>query len=84
MSFLVESSRIILNIDSFKHTHSTSAGVRNELDHSVDLASDSPNYEWVDRRVLDVPTCFRGPTTLDGFLSKVSILNLTPLISAYN
>jgi len=33
-----------------------------------------PDYEWVDPRVLDIPTCFRGPSALDGFLSKVYIL----------
>jgi len=46
-------------------------------DPVVNLASwsfDDPNYEWVDPHVLDIPTCFRGPTALDVFLSKVSIL----------
>jgi len=33
-----------------------------------------PSYEWVEPRVLDIPTCFMGSFTLDGFLSKVSTL----------
>ena len=44
---------------------------------AVDLASRSPcypNYEWVDRRVLDIPTYFKGLPSLDGFLYKVSML----------
>jgi len=32
------------------------------------------SYKWVDPHVLNVPTCFRGLTALDDFLSKVSIL----------
>ena len=47
------------------------------LEQAVDLASrpfDDPNYEWVDPYVLHIPTCFRGPIALNGFLSEVSIL----------
>ena len=61
ISFLVDSSRIILNLESSKHSHSTSGCV---------------DYEWVDPCVLDVPTCFRTPTTLDDFLANASILKL--------
>jgi len=46
-------------------------------DQTVDLGSrpsHCPNYEWVDPRVLDVPSCFRDSFILDGFLSIVSIL----------
>jgi len=45
-------------------------------DHSVDRKLDGPSYEWVDPRVLDIPTYFRGPNDLDKFLSKVSFLKL--------
>jgi len=65
MSSSTESSIIILNLESSENTHSTSSGMRNDSDQSVDLASDSPDYEWVDPCILNVPTCFRGPTTLD-------------------
>jgi len=66
----------ILNIESYELTHTASGGVRDVsgLDHSVDLRPDCLSYEWVYPRILDVPTCFRGPNALDKFLSKVSIL----------
>jgi len=79
MAFPTGSSRIILSSESFQHTHSASGGVRDfsGLDQAVDLASrpsDDPNYEWVDPRVLDILTCFKGSTALDDFLFEASIL----------
>jgi len=69
MSSSVEPYNLILNIESSEPTHITSSGVRDVSgsDHAVNLASDCPNYKWVDPRVLDVPICFRAPTALDCF-----------------
>jgi len=67
MSSLIESSRSIVNLESSEPTHSASGGMKNNLDHLIDVVSDIPDYEWVDPRILDVATCFRGPTALNGF-----------------
>ena len=74
ISSLAESFGSIVNLRSSEPTHSASGSVRNNSDQPIDVASDIPNYEWVDPHVLDVATYFKGPTTLDGFLSKMSIL----------
>jgi len=81
MTSLDGSFRILLSSSPSECTHSTFGGVRDVsgLDQAVDLASrpfDGSNYEWVDPRVLDIPTYFRGPYALDNILSKVSILKL--------
>lgn len=64
---------------SFELIHSKPNEVRDVWcsNQAVDLASRPScylNYEWVDPCVLDIPTCFRSSSVLDGFLSKVSIL----------
>jgi len=48
--------------------------MNNNSDQSVGVNSDVPDYDWVDPHILDVATYFSGPTALDDFLSKVSIL----------
>jgi len=77
----VWSSNILLCSLPYERTHSAYDGVREVScsDQAVDLASrpsDCPNYEWVDPRILHIPTCFRGSSALDGFLYKMSILKL--------
>jgi len=67
MSSSIESFDIIVNIEYSDPTHSASGKVRNDSDQSVGVGSDIPDYEWVDPHILDVATCFRGPTALDGF-----------------
>jgi len=64
---------------SFERTHFEPSEVRDVgcSNQAVDLVSRLsfyPNCEWVDSRVLDIPTCFRGLFALDGSLSKVSML----------
>jgi len=67
MASLTRSSKVLLSSASSEHTHTTFGGVRDVSGSVVDLTSDCPDYEWVDPRVLDVSTCFRGPTALDVF-----------------
>jgi len=77
MSSSSDSFDSVVNIDSSNVTctASRSAGDLSNSDHSVDRKSDGPSYEWVNPRVLDIPTCFRSPNDLDKILSKVSFLN---------
>jgi len=66
-------------ISSSEQTHSNPNEVRDVgcFRQAIDLTSQLPrypSYEWVDPRVLDIPTHFRGPSNTYGFLSKVSML----------
>jgi len=77
---------------SLERTHSYPNEVRDMgcSSHAIDLTtrpSHYPSYEWVDPRILDIPTCFRGSSTLDGFLSKVSMLkpdSPSNMVATYN
>jgi len=66
---------------SSERTHSEPNEVRDvgNSDQEVDLVSRPPcypNYEWVDPRVIDIPTFFRGSSALDGSLYKILVLKL--------
>jgi len=76
MSSSTNLSNSILNIEPSKLTHTASGGVGDVSGsyHTIDLRLNCSSYEWVGPRILDIPTCFRGPNDLDNFLSKVSIL----------
>jgi len=60
MSSFIESSNTIVNIKSFDPTNFASGDVRNNSYQSVGVGSDIPNYIWVDPRVLDILSRFRG------------------------
>jgi len=55
MSSFVDSSNNVVNIESSKVTRTASgnAGETGNSDHSV---SKGPSYEWLDPRVLKIPT----------------------------
>jgi len=76
MSSLDDSSDIVVNIYIFYSTHFAYGGMRNNYDQVVGVKFDVPDYEWVDPCVIDVASCFRGLTALDGFFPKVFILKL--------
>jgi len=66
----------ILNIQPSALTRTIFGGARDvsNSDDRIGPMSDDPSYKWVDPRVLDTLTYFRGPNDLDKFLSKVSFL----------
>ena len=70
MSSAIDLFDIIFNIESSEPTSTASGGAGDVsgLDHAVDPTSNCSSYEWVDPRILDVATCFRGPNALYGFL----------------
>ena len=70
MSSFVESSNIIVNIESSDPTHSASGNVRNDSNQLVGVGSDIPDYEWICPCILDVAACFRGPIALYDFFLK--------------
>jgi len=74
MSAFVDASNNVVNIEPSEvtHTASGSAGEVSNSDHSVYRSSESPSYESVSLRVLNIPTCLRDSNNLDKFLSKVS------------
>jgi len=62
-SFLSSStdlSDIIFSVESSEPFRTASGGMGDVSgsDHMVYPVSNYPSYEWVDPRVLDVPTCF--------------------------
>jgi len=74
-----KSSRVPSCSFSSEQTHSNPSEARDVgcSSQAVDLVSRQPcylSYEWVDPRVLDIPTRFRGFSALNEFLSKVSML----------
>jgi len=69
MSSTSDSSKSIVNIESSDVTR-TAFGSARDVNDSDDFKSDCPSYEWVDQRVLDIPTSFRDSNNLDKYLSK--------------
>ena len=59
----------VINVESSEvtRTASSSAGGVSSSDHSVDRRSTSPNYEWIDPRVLNIHTSFRISNSLYNF-----------------
>jgi len=76
MSSSTNSSYSVINVESSEVTRTTSGSAENvsNSNHSVNRRSEGPSYEWVDPRVLNIPTCFRDSNNLDKFLSKVAFL----------
>jgi len=69
----------VVNIESYEVTRTASGGARSassssSSDRSVDQELDGPSYEWVDPRVLNIPTCFMDSNSLDKLLPKVTFL----------
>jgi len=73
MSSFVDSSNNMVTIESFEVARTTSGSTRetSNLDRSI---LEGSSYEWVDPRVLKIPTSFRDFDILDKFLSKVSFI----------
>jgi len=58
MSSTSNFSNSVVHIESSDVTNIASGSAR-DVSNSDDSKSDDPSYEWVDPRVLDIPTCFR-------------------------
>jgi len=76
MSSSTSSSNSVVNIESSEVTHTTSSSARDvsNFDHLVDQRLECPSYEWVDPRVLNIPTNFRDSNSLDKILSKIAFI----------